>query len=62
MMGATEHLGKVRRRDSRPMKKTLLPLTGDGLGALVPPFIKGGVGGAETAAQANVAKSPLVPL
>jgi len=38
-------------------------LSGDAAGAVAPPFLKGGLGGiSETAAQANVAKSPSFPL
>ncbi|MDO9225186.1 MAG: CRISPR-associated endonuclease Cas1 [Pseudomonadota bacterium] len=46
-----------------PFEKALFSLTGEAVGAAVPPFIKGGAGGiSETAAQANVAKSPSIPL
>ncbi len=47
---------------SLPFPKALFPLRNDVVGAVVPPFFKGGLGGiSETAAQANVAKSDEAP-
>ncbi|MDP2432761.1 MAG: B12-binding domain-containing radical SAM protein [Pseudomonadota bacterium] len=46
-----------------PLEKALFASTGDALGTVLPPFVKGGPGGiSETAAQTNVAKSPSFPL
>jgi len=50
-------------KQAREHHPALCSLTGDAVGAVVPPFIKGGLGGiSETAAQANVAKSLIKPL
>ncbi|MDD5388551.1 MAG: thermostable hemolysin [Gallionellaceae bacterium] len=45
------------------LEKEPFTLTGDAVGAALPPFVKGGAGGiSEAATQANVAKSPSIPL
>ncbi len=59
------HLGNIAwlTEGLPPLAKALLPLPGDAVGVVVPPFTKGGTGGiSEAAAQANVAKSPSFPL